>query len=147
VFGGVIDLFPLHNDPMLTVPYKNDRLSQWVLTNTQPSDIFLTHTLLSHPILFTGRKIYLGYTLFAWTAGYNVPEREAVYRQMFQESDADQLKRLLHENKIAYVAIDDGVRHNESLPDFNEYIFDQSFPKVFEDTAHQYDNVVIYKVP
>ena len=32
VFGGVVDLFPLHNDPMLAVPYKNDRLSQWLLT-------------------------------------------------------------------------------------------------------------------
>jgi hypothetical protein len=147
VFGGVVDLFPLHNDPMLVVPYKNDRLSQWVLTNTQPSDIFLTHTLLSHPILFTGRKIYLGYTLFAWTAGYNVPDREALYRQMFQESDVEQLKRMLRANNITYVAIDDGVRHNESLPDFNEYIFDQNFQKVFEDTAHQYDHVVIYKVP
>jgi len=147
VCGGVIDLFPLHNDPMLTVPYKNDRLSQWLLTNTQPSDIFLTHTLLTHPILFSGRKIYLGYTLFAWTAGYNVPDREAVYRQMFQESDPDQLKRLLRDNNIAYVAIDDGVRDNESLPDFNEYIFDQNFQRVFEDSAHAYDNVVIYKVP
>ena len=147
VFGGVVDLFPLHNDPMLAVPYKNDRLCQWLLTNTQPSDIFLTHTLLTHQILFTGRKIYLGYTLFAWTAGYNVPDREALYRQMFQESDAEELKRLLRDNDIAYVAIDDAVRHNESLPDFNEYIFDQSFQKVFEDTAHAYDNVVIYKVP
>jgi hypothetical protein len=65
---------------------------------------------------------------------------------MFQESDAEQLKRLLHENNIAYVAIDDGVRHNESLPDFKEDIFDQNFEKVFEDTSHAYDNVVIYKV-
>ena len=147
VFGGVIDLFPLHNDPMLAVPYKDDRLSQWLLTNTQPSDIFLTHTLLTHPILFTGRKIYLGYTLFAWTAGYNVPDREALYRHMFQESDPEQLKRLLRDNNIAYVAIDDGVRHNESLPEFNEYVFDQNFQKVFEDTGHVYDNVVIYRVP
>ena len=146
VFGGIVDLFPLHNDPMLAVPYKNDRLSQWLLTDTRPSDIFLTHTLLTHPILFTGRKIYLGYTLFAWTAGYNVPDREAVYRKILQESDATELVRLLHANNIAYIAIDDGVRHNESLPDFNEKIFDQNFKKVFEDTSHAYDNVVIYKV-
>ena len=146
VFGGLVDLFPLHNDPTLAVSYKNDRLTEWLLTNTQPSDVFLTHTLLTHPILFTGRKIYLGYTLFAWTAGYNVPDRETVYREMFQESDVGRLKALLHDNNIAYVAIDDGVRHNESLPDLNEYLFDQNFQKVFEDTAQAYDNVVIYKV-
>ena len=147
VFGGVVDLFPLHNDPMLAVPYKNDRLSQWLLARTQPRDVFLSHQLLTHPILFTGRKIYLGYTLFAWTAGYNVPDREALYRQMFQETDPERLKTLLRENKIAYVAIDDGVRKNEALPDLNEWVFEQHFPKVFEDTAQIYDNLVIYQVP
>ncbi|MGQ0763209.1 MAG: hypothetical protein ACT4OT_14520 [Acidobacteriota bacterium] len=147
VFGGVVDLFPLHNDPMLAVPYKNDRLSQWLLAKTQPRDVFLSHQLLTHPILFTGRKIYLGYTLFAWTAGYNVPDREALYRQMFQESDPEALKSLLRENKIAYVAIDDGVRKNEVLPDLNEGVFEQHFPKLFEDTEQVYDNLVIYKVP
>ena len=147
VFGGAVDLFPLHNDPMLAVPYKTDRLSQWLLTTTQPKDVFLSHQLLTHPTLFTGRKIYLGYTLFAWTAGYNVPDREALYRQMFQESDPERLKRLLRENKIAYVAFDDGVRKNQELPDLNEYIFEQHFPKVFEDTAQIYDKLVIYKVP
>ena len=147
VFGGAVDLFPLHNDPMLAVPYKNDTLSQWLLTNTQPKEVFLSHQLLTHPVLFTGRKIYLGYTLFAWTAGYNVPDREALYRQMFQESDPERLKTLLRENKIAYVAIDDSVRTNEALPDLNEGIFKKHFPMVFADTARLYDNLVIYKVP
>ncbi|HEX5705030.1 MAG TPA: hypothetical protein VFX97_17665 [Pyrinomonadaceae bacterium] len=146
VFGGVVDLFPLHNDPMLAVPYKSDRLSQWLLTNTHPKDVFLSHQLLTHQILFSGRKIYLGYTLFAWTAGYNVPERELLYRQMLEESDPEALKRLLREQKIAYVAIDDGVRKNEALPDLNEGVFEQHFPKVFEDTEQVYDNLVIYKV-
>jgi hypothetical protein len=116
------------------------------LTKTQPTDVFLTHELLTHPILFTGRKIYLGYTLFAWTAGYNVPAREVLYRRMFQETDVNELTRLLRENHIAYVAIDDGVRHNETLPDLNDAVFDQHFERVFEDRAHAYDNVVIYKV-
>ena len=84
--------------------------------------------------------------LFAWTAGYNVPDREALYRQMFEETDAEKLKHLLRENKIAYVAIDDSVRKSESLPYLNEWVFAQHFPKIFEDTGHVYDNLVIYKV-
>ena len=147
VFSGVIDLFPLHNDPMLAVAYRDDRLTEWLVANTRPSDVFLTHTLLTHQILFAGRKIYLGYTLFAWTAGYNVADREAVYRRMFQESDATELLRLLHVNNISYLAIDDAVRHNDTLPDLNEWLYEQRFEKVFEDTAHAYDNLVIYKVP
>jgi len=147
IFGGVIDLFPLHNDPALAVPYQHDRLSLWLLQNTQPSDVFLTHTLLTHPILFTGRKIFLGYTLFAWTAGYDVAAREAIYRRLFEERDPEALLRLLRENKIAYVAIDDGVRHNETLYDLNEDVYEQNFEKVFTDDAHSYDNLTIYKVP
>lgn len=147
IFGGIVDLFPIHNDPALAVPYQNDRLTEWLLDNTRPSDVFLTHTLLTHPILFTGRKIYLGYTLFAWTAGYDVSSRESVYRRMFQEQDPAALSRLLNDNQIAYVAIDDGVRKNETIYQLNETVYQQYFKKVFEDTEHRYDNLVIYKVP
>jgi len=147
IFGGIVDLFPLHNDPALVVPYKNDRLSDWLLANTKPSDVFLTDLLLTHPILFTGRKIFLGYTLFAWTAGYNVGERETLYRRMFQERDPVELVRLLNDNKIAYVAIDDGVRGNKAITQLNETVYRQRFQKVFEDTKHQYANLTIFKVP
>jgi len=147
IFGGIIDLFPLHNDPALVVPYKNDRLSDWLLANTKPSDVFLTDLLLTHPILFTGRKIFLGYTLFAWTAGYNVGERETLYRRMFQERDPVELVRLLNANRIAYVVIDDGVRGNKAISQLNESVYRQRFQKVFEDTKHQYANLTIYKVP
>jgi hypothetical protein len=147
IFGGFIDLFPLHNDPELSVPYKNDRLSQWLLQNTQPSDVFLTHTLLTHPILFNGRKIFLGYTLFAFTAGYDVPQREEIYRRMFEERDPATLLSLLRANKIAYVAIDDGVRSNQALFDLNEAVYETNFLRVFNDTAGAYDNLMIYKVP
>ena len=69
IFGAIVDLFPLHNDSFISAPHTNDRLTEWLLANTQPHDIFLTDILLSHPILFAGRKIYLGNTLFAWSAG------------------------------------------------------------------------------
>jgi hypothetical protein len=147
IFGGFIDLFPIHNDPMLAVPYQNDRLTQWLLNNTRPSDVFLTQTLLTHPILFTGRKIYLGYTLFAWTAGYNVSARESIYRRMFEEENFAELTRLLNDNKIAYVAIDDGVRENQTIYQLNEPVYQQHFEKVFQDTENRYGNLTIYKVP
>ena len=147
IFGAVIDLFPIHNDGFVTVPFKNDRLTTWLLENTQPTDIFLTDTLLSHPILFTGRKIYLGNTLFAWTAGYDLADREKTHRKMFQERDLTELMRLLNENKIAFVAIDDGLRGNTLIKGLNEATFQSNFEKVFEDTEHRYGNLTIYRVP
>ncbi len=148
VFGAIIDLFPLHNDANLVSPYENDRLTTWVFENTKPSDVFLTQALLSHPILFAGRKIYFGNTLFAWTAGYDVGAREAKYKQMFQEKNPNELIRLLHENNISYIGIDDGLRDNNLVKkDLDESIFQNNFEKVFEDTEHHYANITIYKVP
>ena len=147
VFGAVADLFPIHNDHFVSVPYENDRLTSWLLAATQPSDVFLSDTLLSHPILFTGRKIFLGNTLFAWTAGYPVVEREKVYRKMLQEQDRAKLLAMLHEHNIRFVAVDDNVRRNKDLPAFNESIYKQNFEKVFEDTEKSYSNLTIYSVP
>ncbi len=148
IFGAIIDLFPVHNDPKLVAPYKNDRLTTWVFENTKTSDVFLTQALLTHPILFAGRKIFMGNQLFAWTAGYNVAEREALYKQMFGEQNPDELLRLLRANNIAYVGIDDGVRGNSLVKDnLNQAVFEQNFEKVFEDTEERYAHLTIYKVP
>jgi hypothetical protein len=147
IFSGILDLAPLRNDPALTVPYENDRLTEWLLTNTKPADVFLSHTLLSHPILFTGRKIFLGNTLYAWSAGYRVSEREKIYRRMFEERDPAELVRLLRQQDIDYVAIDSGVRSNKAIKQLNESVYQQYFQKVFDDTEHQYDFVTIYRVP
>ncbi len=144
----VIELFPVYNDPDVVLYYENDRLKKWLLTNTKPNDIFLTQTLLSHQILFTGRRVFLANTLFAWTAGYNVAAREAIYRRLFQEAYPPTLIQLLQQNNIAYVAIDDGVRRNDLLNGMNnEVIYQSTFEQVFVDTQSRYDNLIIYKVP
>lgn len=147
VFGSIVDLFPVINDSKLVAPYEKDRLTAWLLDNTKPTDVFLTQNFLTHPILFTGRKVFMGNTLFAWTAGYNLAERDKSYRQMFEEKDAPRLVRLLHKNNIAYVGIDDGVRGNSVIKDLNESVYKENFEKVYEDTDHQTDNITIYRVP
>ncbi|MDX2040911.1 MAG: hypothetical protein SF097_06665 [Acidobacteriota bacterium] len=147
-FGAILDLFPLQNDSVITIPHQNDRLTNWIFQNTHPSDVFLTHSFLAHPILFSGRKLFLGYTLFAWTAGYNVGQREAVYKQIFKERNRDELIRLLKQNKIAYVGIDNDLKGNSLIKEFfDESIFQQNFQKVFEDTENRYASLTIYKVP
>ena len=146
IFGSIIELFPIHNDATISVPYQNDRLVTWLTQNTQPSDIFLTHNFLAHPIPFTGRRIFLGYTLFAWTAGYNVGAREAVYIRMFEERNPMVLLRLLQENQIAYVGIDNSVRHHHLVKHLNEEVYQQNFQQVFEDKENKYENLTLYKV-
>ena len=144
--GALIDLFPVRNDSFVTVPHRDDRLTEWLLTNTRPGDLFLSDTLLSHPILFTGRKVYLGNTLFAWTAGYPMAEREKAHRRMLTTQDLDQLKALLAENRIAYAAFDDGVRTNQFTRANNENLFRGNFVLVFDDRDRKYGNLKIYRI-
>jgi|CXWL01.1.fsa_nt_gi DNA-binding beta-propeller fold protein YncE len=147
VCGAIIDLFPIHNDAFVTVPYKNDRLTDWLFENTQPTDLFLSDRLLSHPILFTGRRIYLGDGLFPWAAGYDITERQNTYKRMFQERDRETLVSLLNENNIKFVAIDDGLRRSDFVRNINESVYQVGFEKVFEDTEKRYGNLTIYRVP
>ena len=146
VFTSIVDLFPLHNDRFVSVPFTDDRLTNWVLANTQPKDIFLADTLLAHPILFSGRKVFLGNTLFAWSAGFEMAEKERTYREMFQEKDVDRLNQLLSVNNVDYVAIDDGLRRNNTISNLNESVYRDNFERVFDDNEHKYDNLDIYKV-
>ncbi len=144
--GAVIDLFPIKNDIYTKVQFENDRLTGWLTANTEPSDIFLTDTLLSHPILMSGRKVFLGNTLFAWTAGYAVKEREKQHRLMFQTNSAEALIPLLERNNIAYVAIDNGVRTNEFTKKLDESVFRDNFELAFDDSENKYGNLKIYKI-
>ncbi len=145
-FGALIDLFPVRNDALVTVPHRDDRLTDWLLKNTQPNDLFLTDTLLSHPILFTGRKVFLGNTLFAWTAGYPMAEREKAHRRMLTTQDLGELKQLLAENNIAYAAFDEGVRNNQFTRANNENLFRGNFVLVFDDRDRKYGNLKIYRI-
>jgi hypothetical protein len=146
-FGAVIDLMPLRNDGVITVRYGNDELTRWLTLNTKPTDIFLSDRLLSHQILFTGHKLYLGDALYPTSAGHDILRRESDYRSLFQMRSPEALRDALQERKIAFVAVDDGLRSSKLVPNFNEAIFHDNFEKVFEDTDNSYRNLVIYKVP
>ena len=147
--GAVIDLAPVINDPQLEARFEGERLTSWVLEHTAPDDVFLSQPWLHGPILFAGRRVFLGYTLFAWSAGYKVADREAAWKRMFTERDAATLQTLLRENDVQYVAFDDGLRGNDRLKatGHNEAVYRAHFVVVFEDTERRHDNLVIYQVP
>jgi DNA-binding beta-propeller fold protein YncE len=147
VAGGAIDLFPIYNRHLAEFPYENDPLVKWVLSETKADKVFLTDRFLYHPILFAGRKVFCGYTLFAWGAGYDIAKRELVQREMFESRDPRKVYRLLMENNIGYVAFDNGIRHSQIIKRPNEQVYAEYFPKVFEDKQGRYNSLTIYKVP
>jgi DNA-binding beta-propeller fold protein YncE len=145
--GGLIELFPIHNTGWSEVTFRNDPLIEWLTKNTTPRDIFLTDRFVTHPILMAGRRVFYGWPYYSWGAGYDSSKRDRAYLELFQTKDPRKVFRLLKENNISYVALDNAVRHNEFVKSPNEQVFAQYFPKVFQDKEHKYNSLTIYKVP
>lgn len=143
--GGIIDLMPFRNGFMVGVPYRDDRLVDWVKRSTDPHDVFLTDIYVTHPILTAGRTLYLGWTYYAWSAGYNMDTREALYRQLYTEPDPAMLLDLLRANGIDFVVFDEGVRSEHFVQQPREDVYTANFSVVFEDPS--YGNIRIYAVP
>ncbi len=145
--GGVIELFRVHNDNWTEVPFKEDRLITWLEAETKPREIFLSDRFVIHPILLAGRRIFYGWPYNGWSMGYPTRARDVVYKQMLTEQNPQELLRLLHDNNIAYVAFDNGVRQGEFKATQNEAVCQMYFKTVFTDTENRYGALVIYKVP
>ena len=145
--GGAIDLFPIHNSYFIYLKYGNDPLVKWIWANTKPHDVFLSDRFVNHQILLAGRRLFYGWPSFSWGAGYDTTKRDRDYRQLFESTDPYVVYRLLRQNRIAYVAIDDGVRRGEFIKRPNEDVYALNFPKVWEDKANVYNKLIIYKVP
>lgn len=147
VLGGAIDLFPIHNAYWITLKYEGDPLVKWVRENTKPHDIFLSDRFVNHQILLAGRRLFYGWPSFSWGAGYDTTRRDNDFRQLFESTDPYAVFRLLRQHRIAYVAIDEGVRRGEFIRRCNEELYKLNFPKVWEDKGNQYAGLIIYKVP
>jgi sugar lactone lactonase YvrE len=145
--GGIIDFFPIHKAYWSQVTYKNDPLIEWLTKETKPRDIFLTDRFVNHPILMAGRRIFYGWPYYAWSAGYDTSKRDTVYKDLFENKDPRKVFRLLKDNDIAFVAIDNAVRRSEFVKRPNEQVYASYFPKVFEDKQNKYNSLTIYRVP
>ena len=145
--GGAIEWFRIHNDTIVDVPFKQNRLSGWLQANTNPKDVFLTDRVVISPILLNGRRIFYGWPYFGWSMGYPTGARDVLYEQMFTEKDPTKLVHVLNENGIRYVAIDNGLRSGFLRAKLNEPVYKRYFKMVFEDRENRFGAVTIYRVP
>ena len=146
-FGAMLDLFPIKNDGAVRTQFENDKLTEWVMANTDPHDVFLTDLWLSHPILMSGRRIFLGNILFAWTAGYHLGPKEQTYRGLYNIRDPEELRMNLEAYGVDFVVIDDGIRNGQFTRTLDETLFDSTFDLVYKDEDNRYGNLRVYKIP
>jgi hypothetical protein len=145
--GGAIEWFRIHNDTTVDVPFRQNRLSDWLQSQTNSRDVFLTDRFVLHPILLNGRRIFYGWPYFGWSMGYPTGTRDALYEKMFTEKDPTKLVQLLNENGITYVAIDNGLRSGFLKGKLNEQVFKRSCEMAFQDKENRFGALTIYRVP
>lgn len=147
VAGGAIDLVPIKNERIYRVGMDGDPLYEWVRTETRPTDVFLTDLYVVHGILVAGRKLYMGWPYYAWSAGYDSITREQWYRDIFALRSPSEMVARLQAAGIAYVAFDDGLRDRGYVPRINEDLYRAYLAPVFTDPDNHYGHLTIYRVP
>ena len=83
-------------------------LTEWVINNTNPDDVFLTPQWAMDRFYLAGRPSYYGWPYYAWSAGHDTYTRESVYYWLIGGcyNDIDEFTRYCQERNIRYL-IDD----------------------------------------
>lgn len=107
--GGLVDLFPVINGAQYEInDIEKNKISSWIVKNTQPKSNFLNLTYSTLPVSITGRKIYFGWPYFNLSNGYDVNKRQDLLMDIMQEKNGD--STLLNEickYKIEYIYTDE----------------------------------------
>ena len=110
-------------------------LKTFIEENTGAGAVFLTDTTYAlGDILMAGRMLYCGWSYFAWSAGYDTYGRTQKTAEIYAAPDAETLLRLLREENIDYVFIDDTNRTSEDYV-LNESLFAETLREVYADAA------------
>ena len=107
--SGIIDFFPIKNDVYMKfedAPKSQDVL--WIKENTPPDAVFLNSSYLYHPASLAGRKIFLGWPYFSWSAGYDTTTRGEEWARVLGASavSKNSVCDFLTANSIQFVSLE-----------------------------------------
>ncbi|OGM06251.1 hypothetical protein A3E15_01035 [Candidatus Woesebacteria bacterium RIFCSPHIGHO2_12_FULL_42_9] len=131
-FSGIIDIFPILNDGYIEISdYRKNQTSQFIIRNSTKDSLILNSSYLYDPASLAGRKIYLGWPYFSWSAGYDTDTRFQMLRSILEAKDKKTACALLTQEGIDYIETSEptsleGVQANYSL-------FEKNFEKIFID--------------
>ncbi len=134
IFSGVIDFMVVVNDvkgPLADIPA--NKTAAWIAKNTPKDAVILNSSFLYHPASIAGRKIFLGWPYFAWSAGYNTYKRLSDMQKMYESTDRVALCAQLKANHISYITFQ--TRNASQEVFFREAIFNNNFIQVFSDAG------------
>lgn len=133
---GICNTFTLYNmDKMSSGLEMKNPINEWVLKNTKTTDVFLTDACVINQILLAGRRIFDGYGYYAGSAGYDVRGRDEIVTQIYGGTDPEEVKRLLKENNIKYVVLNEATRGTKD----KNYILNEDLFKNNFKLMHHFD--------
>lgn len=130
---GVIDLFPIFNDHSIILEdIPNNRAATFIERNTPKSAVFLNSNFLYDSASLAGRKIYLGWPYFAWSAGYDTNKRDQVLKEMLYPGDLQRACDLFKSEGIDYIEIQKPSSYTDRLVDYQFFNF--NFQNIYFDS-------------
>ncbi|MDP3994625.1 MAG: hypothetical protein Q8P91_02250 [bacterium] len=131
ILSGVMEFFPVVNDSEIEVKdWKANVLGEWVEKNTSKEAIFLTSNNIYHPVSLAGRKVFMGWPYFAWSAGSDTDARGRIVQEIYDSGNKQNTRALLKGNNISFVVLED--QPDQKLSWQNKIFFDNNFEKVFD---------------
>ncbi|MBI2267992.1 MAG: hypothetical protein HYU80_00925 [Candidatus Blackburnbacteria bacterium] len=127
ILSGIIDFFAIKNDRLIEViDYSKQPDANWILKNTPRNSVFLNSSFIYHPASLVGRKIFLGWPYFAWSAGYDTDTRFQEIKDVYVSSNKHDVCTFLRNKKIDFI---------ETQPRYSKEEFPISF-SLFEKNFH-----------
>lgn len=136
--SGIIDIFPIFNDGYIELKdYPNDPRVAYIVENTPKDAVFLNSGFLYHPASVAGRKIFLGWPYFSWSAGYDTDKRGKLFHQIYTENDRETFCSLLKDNNIEYFTVEETI-DNPDLPTINVGFFLDNFESAYSEQKNNF---------
>jgi len=125
----------------------NSPVTEWIIKNTEPDDVFLTPEWSMNRFLLAGRPMYYGWPYYAWSAGHDTNTRDTIYLWLISGCGGDikEFKRYCKERGIRYLIADPDFEDGDYGEDvfFNREFFEQNLQQVAYFTE---EKTVIYKI-
>jgi len=135
---GIIDFFPIVNDFYITLAdLPQNSVATFIEKNTPKDAVFLNSSFLYHPASLAGRKVFLGWPYFPWSAGYDTDERGAQLDAMYSSNNKALICKLLIQNGIDYITIQD-TKNDKDFPKINLSFFQENFKSIYKDKTNNF---------
>ena len=148
VAAGVLDVWQVASGSGKQLIYSapEQRFGEAITPVTQPHSRILTLPDFTHPVYWSGRRVWLGYIGWLWSHGLDTDERRKALFEIY--GGLPQSEALLRKYEIDYVVVTPRERsgisqhpdNRDKIP-FNEDFFRQHYP-----VAAQEGEYVLYKI-